>query len=277
MGLKDPGFHKMDLGLFLLRVPDKLFNEMKLWLLLMVLGSTAWGAAAVNAPLNHMSAVSPAPMQIREPEDGIAEDAFLQSAREFLVKEGLDPAEIQLELRPLRNSSVGTTGHWRALAQVFVDKAPTGLFIKRLVFDREYWMGPGESGRFENRRWSKLMWHEIHHLKTFPINFSRAGELATQFPPSEPQTRKAWKRKWLLLLEPLEEFAAEKDCLEKYQAAFGPVPEPLLRDSQGDMRKHAATYRDLLDDLATSAQDHDAVRAAFPAELPVDSLGNILE
>ncbi len=230
----------------------------RLGLALISLTLPAWGARSFQMPLPP------------------TEDSFLETTRLFLQQENLNPKKIHIELRSLDTHVSDTSGHWRALAEVNVDEMLWGGPRETLVFDRAYWLSPDAEARFAHHRWVKLMWHECHHLKQFPRNLKRARSLAKKYPPMDPKEEKDWKRKWVLLLEPLEEAAAERSCLERYRAAYGPVPEPLMNDSRGDMRKHAARYQIYFEDVISHARHPETIRRAFPSQLPVDSDGNLL-
>jgi hypothetical protein len=104
----------------------------------------------------------------------------------------------------------------------------------------------------------------------------RAGELAKEYPPAHDSDLPGWKNSWIKLLEPMEEMAAEHTCIERYQAAFGPLPDGLLYDSRGDMKKYSALYRDRFAAMLKQVRDPKSILAQFPPELPIDAQGNIL-
>jgi hypothetical protein len=213
-----------------------------------------------------------------EPEETeeITEGKFLEAVTDFLSDENIDPQTVQIGIRPLQEADdSGTMGRWRALAQVFVDEIPQGGYHRKLVFDRDYWLHPGENRLLLKQRWAKLMWHEVHHLKFFPVNLRKARELALTFPPLDVAPA-AWRQKWIKLLEPLEEWAAEHESLRRVKLTFGPVEAAILEDSRSDLRKHARRYAVFLSDILVNAQDPDSILKMFPPQLRVDSEGNIL-
>jgi hypothetical protein len=247
-----------------------------LWVLALWCATSA-AAPAVSVLRPGMPALT-TPAAVVEPDyASLEQDRFIAAVNQFLLKEGIDPGEVSVEFRPLRSAAAGTTGNWRALAQVHVDANADGKgYAKRLVFDRDYWLNPNEPRRFQDHRWVKLMWHEIHHLNGFPKNLKKADELKEFYPRAAGVSDDQWKKQWIALLEPMEEMDAERECLTRYRAVFGAVPESLMFDSRADMRKHAARYQQLLADILAHTPTPDAVTAHFPAKLPIDSDGNIL-
>jgi hypothetical protein len=218
-------------------------------------------------------------LSLWEPEETgeIREETFIKAVNDFFIQENLKPETIQIEIRPLRDKTAGDTGgHWQALAQVFVDEMPAGTYQRKIVFDRDYWLRPGENRLQLKQRWAKLMWHEIHHLKYFPSNLEKSRQLAQLFPPPGDTPLSKWRQKWIKLQEPLEEFAAERDSLQRIRKEFGEPSESILRDSRKDLMKHAATYKILLADMLVNAIDPNPILRIFPPELPIDADGNIL-
>jgi hypothetical protein len=241
---------------------------LRLRLGVLLLGGVCWGfSPAVSWPLLWESDETPE----------ITETDFLTAVNEFLLEEDIQPELIQVEIRPLRDKSEGDTGgHWRALAQVFVDETPAGRYQRKIVFDRDYWLRPGENRLLLKQRWSKLMWHEIHHLKYFPSNLKKSKDLATLFPAKGDLSFARWRQKWIRLQEPLEEWAAEKDSLQRFKKEFGEPSDTIMRDSRKDLLKHAADYKILLADILVNAIDPNPILQIFPVQLAIDSNGNIL-
>ncbi len=235
-------------------------------------------ALLAGPALEGRSAAPPVALGVGLP-DGVSQapaepdQSFLQSAMDFLARENVDPRTVDLELKPLGAAG----GTWREVAKVTVDPVPEGGYRRRLIFDPAYWL---ETERKEDpavtRRWTKFMWHEVHHLKYFPENLRRARLLAAAHKPKRRMAAGAWEHQWVELLEPLEELAAERDALTRYEASFGAVPEDILTDSRGDMRKHAARYQELLAGILKKVRRPAQVRREFPLVLPVDAAGNIL-
>jgi hypothetical protein len=226
-------------------------------------------------PPTNISVWEPDYLQLETPVRAEAENRFLEAARAFLHREGVDTDSIQVQLAPLGDPSQRPAGSWRALAEVYVDHNVDGSFTKRLVFEPAFWMS-NDSSRFAHHRWAKILWHEMHHLDQFPRNLQRAPELARQFPPMRTDDLSSWEKTWITFLEPLEEMNAEHTCIQRYVSAFGPLSDELLRDSRGDMRKYSALYRERLVALLQKAKDPHAILEQFPSELPIDTEGNIL-
>jgi hypothetical protein len=259
-------------------------RRLKTALFLSVMILAAKGLAAGPAVSLHPAVTPPLirpQVQVWEPDyaqidamhaETDAEARLIKAAQDFMSKEGMDPDSVKVELQPLGDPH-RLPGTWHALAQVFVDEDPDGGFSKRLVFEPSFWMNR-DVQRFAHHRWTKIMWHEMHHLKAFPVNLRRAPELAKKFPPARPDS--SWERAWIGFLEPMEEIAAERTCVERYRAAFGPLSDELLRDSRGDMRKYAALYKVRLDQMLAKAENPAAILQEFPTEMPVDPDGNIL-
>lgn len=200
---------------------------------------------------------------------------FLNTVNDILRHEDVDPTLIKVELAPLGGATQSATGHWRALAQVFIDKSADGTVVKRLVFDPSYWLNPSMHP-FANHRLAKIMWHEIHHLKYLPLNLHRSVDLAKEFPPAHKEDIEGWENAWIRLLEPMEEMAAERTCIERYQKVFGPLPDVLLSDSQGDMRKYSSIYHDRFAALFKKVRDPQKLLTQFSSDLSIDPKGNIL-
>lgn len=202
------------------------------------------------------------------------ETAFLEAVRTFLINENVAPQTVQIEIKGLGYLS-GPDEKWRALADVSVFEDSQRGFIKHLILDRGYWLAAGRDEQFSNHRLAKVLWHEIHHLDYFPGNLRRAEALAASIPPRSSIDPTDWKRQWIKLQEPLEELAAERTSIERYNATFGPLPEELLADSRQDMLRYAVRYHRLFSSILLQARDPDAVRQRFPQELPIDPEGNI--
>lgn len=207
---------------------------------------------------------------------GSGERLLIQSVERFLSNEGVDLTNVSVRMQRLSDPLPGLSNGWRALALVQVDNDGKGHIARRLLLEPNYWLNPAEPHRFSDHHLAKILWHEMHHINYFPVNLRRGPDLAVKYPPRDPAAAATWRNKWITLLEPLEEYAAERYSIERYQAVYGPLPEYMLMNSRGDMLRHNARYHRLLAELLAQVKDPVAVQKEFAASLPLDAQGNTL-